>query len=87
MDVQGRVDRVLREQLGEGFAWDRNTSLREKGGLELDSLDIVELTMNLENEFGIRIPDDAACMSFDRVGDITDWIARELDRKPALFAA
>lgn len=101
MEISQRVDRVLAGCLGEGVDWNQHTSLTdpiEHDGLALDSLDIVELIMALEEEFGIEIPDDdllrtrnpdpRAALSlrpeFDRVRDIVAYIERRLEQKPAL---
>jgi len=59
VDVQKRVIELIAEQL------DRNTSeitpeMSFADDLGADSLDLVELIMAVEDEFGIEIPDDAA---------------------------
>jgi acyl carrier protein len=58
-DVQKRVIELIAEQL------DRNSSeispeMSFADDLGADSLDLVELIMAVEDEFGIEIPDDAA---------------------------
>jgi acyl carrier protein len=45
-----------------------------------DSLDIVELVMELEEEFEITIPDDQA-EKIKTVGEAIDYIERELKKK------
>jgi acyl carrier protein len=45
-----------------------------------DSLDIVELVMELEEEFEITIPDDQA-EKIRTVGEAVDYIERELAKK------
>jgi acyl carrier protein len=52
----------------------RNTSFIEDIGA--DSLDIVELIMELEEEFDIQIPDDQA-EKIKTVGEAIDYIERE----------
>ena len=42
-------------------------------GLELDSLDAVDLISALEEEFDVTMPDDAA-VSFQTVGDIVRYL-------------
>ncbi len=59
VDVQKRVIELIAEQL------DRNPSeitpeMSFADDLGADSLDLVELIMAVEDEFGIEIPDDAA---------------------------
>jgi acyl carrier protein len=46
--------------------------------LGADSLDIVELVMALEDQFGISIPDEDA-ESIKTVGDAVDYIAANLE--------
>ncbi len=48
--------------------------------LGADSLDIVELVMELEEEFDITIPDDAA-ERIRTIGDAIRWIEAERRRK------
>jgi acyl carrier protein len=56
----------------------RNTSFQEDMGA--DSLDIVELVMELEEEFEITIPDDQA-EKIKTVGEAIDYIEREQQKK------
>jgi acyl carrier protein len=56
----------------------RQTSFTEDLGA--DSLDIVEMVMDLEEEFDITIPDDQAD-KIKTVGEAIDYIERELAKK------
>jgi acyl carrier protein len=56
----------------------RSTSFIEDVGA--DSLDIVELVMELEEEFEITIPDEQA-EKIKTVGEAIDYIERELGKK------
>ena len=47
---------------------------RFKEDLEADSLDLVELVMELEDTYGITIPDDEAARLLT-VGQAAEWIA------------
>lgn len=88
--IAERVDDVLRRQLGAGFDWTAETTLNGRDGLALDSLDMIELIMRLEEEFGTAIPDDPLWVSSpDRtvmVGDVVAYLEHQLAQKPALFA-
>ena len=60
-DTAQRLAKILREHTGfmEVEPQD-NSTLKMVDDLHLDSLDMVEITMALEDEFGIQIPDDNA---------------------------
>ena len=47
---------------------------RFKEDLEADSLDLVELVMELEDTYGVKIPDDEAARLLT-VGQAAEWIA------------
>ncbi len=50
---------------------------RFKEDLEADSLDLVELVMELEDRYGIRIPDEDAARILT-VGEAADFVAARL---------
>jgi acyl carrier protein len=58
-EVQGKIQEITADRLGvdEGDVTS-DASFRED--LEADSLDLVELIMELEEQFGMEIPDDEA---------------------------
>ncbi len=77
--TEERVIEIVSENLGvnkEQIA--RSTNFTEDVGA--DSLDIVELVMELEEEFAITIPDDQA-EKIRTVGEAIDYIDRELEKK------
>ena len=58
-NIEQRVKKIVAEQLGVNEA-DIKTESAFVEDLGADSLDTVELVMELEEEFDINIPDDAA---------------------------
>jgi acyl carrier protein len=55
---------------------DEGTRFRED--LEADSLDLVELTVELEDSYGIRIPDDQAS-KITTVGQAADFVLAHVE--------
>jgi acyl carrier protein len=77
--VEERVIDIVCENLGVNKEQvTRQTSFQEDIGA--DSLDIVELVMELEEEFEITIPDDQA-EKIKTVGEAIDYIEREQAKK------
>lgn len=73
--IEERVVDIVSEQLGV----DKDKITRETSfvnDLGADSLDTVELVMELEEEFDISIPDDAA-EKIQKVGEAVDFIEKE----------
>jgi acyl carrier protein len=77
--VEERVIDIVCENLGVNKEQvSRSTNFIEDIGA--DSLDIVELVMELEEEFEITIPDEQA-EKIKTVGEAIDYIERELGKK------
>jgi acyl carrier protein len=79
--VQDRVIEIVAEQLGAN----KENITRETSfvnDLGADSLDTVELVMELEEEFDINIPDDAA-EKIQTVGQAIDHIEKAVNNGEA----
>ena len=77
--TEERVIEIVCEHLGVNKEQvKRSTSFQEDMGA--DSLDVVELVMELEEEFGINIPDDQA-EKIKTIGEAVDYIDREIAKK------
>ncbi len=71
-NVEERVKKIVVEHLGvEADKVNNEASFIDDLGA--DSLDIVELVMAFEEEFGVEIPDDAT-EKITTVGDATKYI-------------
>jgi acyl carrier protein len=72
-EVFERVKEVLAEQLGvEENEITEEASFTED--LDADSLDLVEMIMELEDQFGIKISDDDA-QKIQTVGQAVDYVS------------
>ncbi|MEO1968791.1 acyl carrier protein [Porphyrobacter algicida] len=72
-DTAERVQKIVVEHLGvEAEKVTPDASFIDDLGA--DSLDIVELVMAFEEEFGVEIPDDDAAEKITTVGDATSYI-------------
>ncbi len=76
MDMEQRIKEIIADQLGvEGDKL--NPSAKFVEDLGADSLDVVELIMAFEEEFGIEIPDEDA-EKIRTVGDVIDYIKEKV---------
>ena len=80
-EVLGRIRSHLSDELGIDAAAIRDDS-RFKEDLEADSLDLVELVMELEDGYGIRIAEDEA-ERIKTVGQAVDFVISHASAHPA----
>ena len=71
-----RLARILAEQ----FGLDEEDITEETGFEDLgaDSVDLVELSMNLEEEFGIEEMGEEDIASIHNVGDLVNYLQKKL---------
>ena len=76
MNIEQRVFQVISESIccEESLI----TSSTELMNLEMDSLDFVELLMDLEDEFIIEISDEVAKNELNTVGDIVNYVTKTI---------
>jgi acyl carrier protein len=71
MDIYAKIKKLISEQLGvDESEIAKETSFED---LDADSLDIVELVMALEEEFGLEIADEEV-EKIKSVGDVVRYI-------------
>ncbi len=76
MDVQAKVKEIIVQQLGVD-AEKVTPTASFVDDLGADSLDVVELVMAFEEEFGVEIPDEAA-EKIATVKDAIDYLQANL---------
>lgn len=76
-DIEAKVKAAVAEQLSLN-ADEINTNASFMDDLGADSLDLVELVMAFENEFGITIPDEDSA-SLTTVQAAIDYVKAKLD--------
>ena len=72
------LEKVI-EMVAEQFAMDQSEITAETvfvGDLGADSLDVVELTMALEEEFSLPDTPEEELMNIQTVGDLAEYIIR-----------
>lgn len=75
-EISTRLHKLLVSELGLDEA-KINDAANFEEDLEVDSLGVVELLMALEDEFGVKIPDEDA-ESIHTVGQAVDLVAAKL---------
>ncbi|HZJ99377.1 MAG TPA: acyl carrier protein [Tissierellaceae bacterium] len=72
-----KVKEIIGEQLGVEDLDSITMETSMMKDLEADSLDAVEIIMELEDEFGISVPDEDA-EGFKSIGDIVNYIEENI---------
>lgn len=72
---KGRALETLRSYLVDNLGLSPDAAISSQDELGLDSLDIVELVMELEEEFEVPIPDYVA-VKINTIGDAINYIER-----------
>jgi acyl carrier protein len=75
-EIESRIKNLLVSELGLDEAKVSMEATFEED-LEVDSLGVVELLMALEDEFGVKIPDEEA-EAIGTVGEAVDVVAAKL---------
>ena len=76
MEINKRVTEIIQDKLGVDEISSDDNLIEDIGA---DSLDIVELVMELEREFGIQILDDEIDSNFTTVGHLIDFIQEKYE--------
>ena len=72
MDYEGPVKKLLAKQLGIEYDSVKGNLIDDMGA---DSLDLVEVVMELEDEFGIEIPDEES-ENLNTFEEIVEYISK-----------
>lgn len=75
-DIEAKVKAAVAEQLGKNVD-EISTDASFMEDLGADSLDLVELVMSFENDFGITIPDEDSA-ELTTVQKAIDYVASKL---------
>lgn len=75
MNIEQEIRGIVQDELNlHKLEVISDVSLRKLGA---DSLDMVEIVMRVEEQFGLEIPDEDA-EDFETIRDIVDYVDREL---------
>lgn len=81
--ISSRVEKIIHEQIGSTTPLSLTTNLQDD--LDMDSLELVELGISLENEFDISLPDAEMrrCATIDAIVQLVSRAEREQEAKSA----
>lgn len=78
MKVNNQIVEILKDKLVVDEISSDDNLVTDLGA---DSLDIIELVMELEHEFGITISDNEVDSNFTNVGHLIDFIQTKVNNK------
>lgn len=73
LTTEDRIIHLLEDFVLQGYEITRESTWEDMG---LDSLEKIELLMDIEDEFNLVLPDEVMTM-LDNVGEITDYVKRK----------
>ena len=76
--VYQRGVELIQDEKGEDFDVQPESTFADN--IAADSVEIMEFVLNLEDEFGIDIP-DAAIERFETLSDIVDFVYEEIQKR------
>ncbi|HEL2575672.1 MULTISPECIES: phosphopantetheine-binding protein [unclassified Streptococcus] len=76
--VYQKIVEMIQEEKGEDFLVQPDSSLTDN--IAQDSVEVMEFVLNLEDEFGVDVP-DAAIERFETLADIVDFIWSQLKER------
>lgn len=81
--VSSRVEKIINQQIGSDTPLSLDTNLQEDLGM--DSLELVELGITLENEFDVSVPDASVrrCATIDDLVQLVSHSELEQEAKSA----
>ena len=77
-EIFDKISQMIKEQMHhEDMEVTEETSLKDELGV--DSIDLIEFVVNLEDEFSIEIPDDDI-ETIEQLGDMLDYLEGRLGK-------
>lgn len=75
-DIFAKISQMIKEQMHqEAFEVSEETNLKDELGV--DSIDLMEFVVNLEDEFSLEIPDDDI-ETIEKLGDMVSYLEKRL---------
>jgi acyl carrier protein len=83
VDIKVDVLAILRKKMKPEVSANEDSKLT---ALEIDSLDLVEIMFELEDKFGIQLPQNSEAMQDATVADLLAWVEQEIGKKAGAAA-